>query len=171
MSKETEAKAAAEAKTQEEAAKKAKEEEATKAARDQQKKEAEDKAAAEAKTQESDEKDAKIMELTNRIKVMEEAAKREEQSLPDTPMPQKSARQRYEELKYNATVVYECDGPNTRTVDDEAEVVKTRLQPSCTKKHWEEMPRWEKGARKGQPTHLENAKLIGFIENGELVEL
>ncbi|GAB3164678.1 hypothetical protein [Telluribacter humicola] len=92
---------------------------------------------------------------------------------PEVPQetPQKSARERYEELPYSATVVYECDGPDTKTVDGESEVVTKKLTPSCTKGHWEGLPRHDKGSRKGQPMHLTNARLIGFIDGGELVKL
>jgi flagellar biosynthesis GTPase FlhF len=180
MSKESEAKAA-EAKAQEQADQKAKQEADAKAAAEAKaqeqadqkaQQEADAKAAAEAKAQEqADQKDAKIAELSNRIKAMEEAAKGAKGESAPVRVAEKPAQQRYEELPYSATVVYECDGPDTKTVDGESEVVSTKLQPSCTKGHWETMPRWEKGSKKGQPTHLTNARLIGFIEGGELVKL
>ena len=101
----------------------------------------------------------------------EQAEKDAKAAAADSSAKKQSAQKRYDAAPYDITVVYECDGPDTRTVDGESEVVTAKLRPSCTKGHWEEMPRWEKGARKGEPKHLNNARLIGFMEGGELVEL
>ena len=134
------------------------------------KQEALEKAAADLKPkQEADAKAA--IELKAKQEADAAAELKAQQEAKVVELPQKSAKERYEELPYSATVVYECDGPDTKTQEGESEITSRKLTPSCTKGHWEGMPRWDKGIRKGQRMHLNNARLIGFIENGELVKV